>query len=1220
MASSSIIMLSNVSMERLYLSQPPAWTDLQRLPFSLGQQQQDTRSSQQIIRTCYDKLLHHMYDMNSSSTTTVNQINEQLELAAEYCQLKNFHDGNAVYLHSDQFYLEIKFDSTAHVPQHVSICFTDEQQVNSDSYVCSRMLKALNEKQYKLFREHLNGYANLFTLSAPTMNNDRRIGSTAYKILQQDIERLSKTDGYGTLLEGFEPTCEGLPMRIKFNDKIKTDPLLPNNVRIIIVPSNNQHFLPMKSSIYMDEKTNTIQLDTSLKSNLLATGHFALEFDENQSPFTFLLSYAQEISQLTNINSFISNVKSFNYLSTIIPKTKSFSQYQWYISHDQLAISIRRIPFTNLKQLIRILNLIRQQIYLTKYFNYYFNNDYDHDRMEDDSSNEIYLELSFLSSTILSITCAQSYRLSTFLLQMSNINTLPLLINRQQQKEIYLTNDKCSLLKLIESILKVDNLNKDSFESIMDFKPANQPQEQTNNATNPSKINRRLSCGPPAKPTWRRATTLRRMQPACLTLASIETVEEKIDDEPFIDDDVNQNITTEPFDDDDNDPFPESPDQQSLHHQQILPKPSSNPYPSSLSRCTSVSSTQSISTPPTFGLSPSTPYPGGKNNPNGNIFFPLGKQVSVPEHSPVTSPIIMGAFDPLSFLPTNTASSNPMSSNDPNIKTQKKKRRRSEHSTDDFIQSLNSTSNDNRSPILTTKLTSSGGDQSNIKRGKKPMDKNPQQQQQQQIARPKSAFKVTDSPTTGLISQQSLTSSDETQNELKSLKVVIKRVGDSGSTSNDESQQQIIKQRKKQQQNMANATGTLPTTVRKLPSSNSSGGSSPSVLLKSESIDMSQLNVDINSNTMMTLSDGMQVSRERSRPSSSQLNLSAPLSSSVSSQPRSTAPQPPIVLKIQRSKVYPGQEPSSLNPSSTLSTVTATTPTTNNTPSSLKEASKPRARSIPSGTNTNKQSVTSPPLLAAKLTSPSTATANNPLAPPISVNPSFRIPRKSSSQEVAAKLKVEPIAPASNASPALPKTPLLPTPVVRPPPPPSQIGSWQSPPTQQPSRFHQSRPRSSWSQQQAPRGRAPITPPNVSALNSGHTSLPNFAQQPRSILKKPSSNENPASDSIYMSSSDLPGLNEQRAGANFAAPPPPPSRTSTSPGMYDDNDDDSSPQAQLVIDTSSNTTNNVLLPYTIVPGSTSGAMDSFDQQHENNTMMNSSQQQHIVDDSLSNID
>ncbi len=44
-----------------------------------------------------------------------------------------------------------------------------------------------------------------------------------------------------------------------------------------------------------------------------------------------------------------------------------------------------------------------------------------------------------------------------------------------------------------------------------------------------------------------------------------------------------------------------------------------------------------------------------------------------------------------------------------------------------------------------------------------------------------------------------------------------------------------------------------------------------------------------------------------------------------------------------------------------------------------------------------------------------------------------------------------------------------------------------------------------------------------------------------------------------MPSSELPGLNEQRAATNFPAPPPPP-RTNTSPGMYDDNDDDSSPQ------------------------------------------------------------
>jgi hypothetical protein len=146
-----------------------------------------------------------------------------------------------------------------------------------------------------------------------------------------------------------------------------------------------------------------------------------------------------------------------------------------------------------------------------------------------------------------------------------------------------------------------------------------------------------------------------------------------------------------------------------------------------------------------------------------------------------------------------------------------------------------------------------------------------------------------------------------------------------------------------------------------------------------------------------------------------------------------------------------------------------------------------------------------------------------------------------------------------------PTTPLAVRPSLPPPPPPpSQIGSWQSPPTQQPSRFHQNRPlRASWSQQQPPppRGRTPVTSPSVTALNSGHTSLQNFSQPPRSILKKPPPNENSTSDLLYMSSSDLPGLNEHRAATNFAAPqPPPPPRTNTSPGVYDDNDDDSSPQ------------------------------------------------------------
>jgi hypothetical protein len=84
------------------------------------------------------------------------------------------------------------------------------------------MLKALNEKQYKLFREHLNGYANLFTLTAPNMNNDKRIGYTSYRILQQDLERLAKTETYGKLFEGFQPIFEGLPMRIKLEDQGKS--------------------------------------------------------------------------------------------------------------------------------------------------------------------------------------------------------------------------------------------------------------------------------------------------------------------------------------------------------------------------------------------------------------------------------------------------------------------------------------------------------------------------------------------------------------------------------------------------------------------------------------------------------------------------------------------------------------------------------------------------------------------------------------------------------------------------------------------------------------------------------------------------------------------------------------------------------------------------------------------------------------------------------------
>ncbi len=116
------------------------------------------------------------------------------------------------------------------------------------------------------------------------------------------------------------------------------------------------------------------------------------------------------------------------------------------------------------------------------------------------------------------------------------------------------------------------------------------------------------------------------------------------------------------------------------------------------------------------------------------------------------------------------------------------------------------------------------------------------------------------------------------------------------------------------------------------------------------------------------------------------------------------------MLKIQRSKVYPGQDQSSS--STPTGPTTAAPPPPSQTPNSIqnsiKEALKHRPRSMPSGANTNKPHVTSPPILAAKLTSPSTGATNNPLAPSPSVAGLFRIPRKSSSQEVTVKPKIEP--------------------------------------------------------------------------------------------------------------------------------------------------------------------------------------------------------------------
>jgi hypothetical protein len=65
------------------------------------------------------------------------------------------------------------------------------------------------------------------------MNIDKRISYTAYKLLQQDFERSAKTDVYGKLLEGFQTVCEGLPMRIKFDDNRKFSLMEKNCISLV---------------------------------------------------------------------------------------------------------------------------------------------------------------------------------------------------------------------------------------------------------------------------------------------------------------------------------------------------------------------------------------------------------------------------------------------------------------------------------------------------------------------------------------------------------------------------------------------------------------------------------------------------------------------------------------------------------------------------------------------------------------------------------------------------------------------------------------------------------------------------------------------------------------------------------------------------------------------------------------------------------------------------
>ena len=157
------------------------------------------------------------------------------------------------------------------------------------------------------------------------------------------------------------------------------------------------------------------------------------------------------------------------------------------------------------------------------------------------------------------------------------------------------------------------------------------------------------------------------------------------------------------------------------------------------------------------------------------------------------------------------------------------------------------------------KIQTGTGDVSAHKRIKKGSEKPSQSGGGSTLVRQKSGFKVSDSPSQSLVSQTSLTSSDETGGDNKPLKVVIKRLGEPANPSNDETQQ-LTKQRKKSvsQQPQGNLTGTVIPGSRKLASNPSPVASSPSVLIKSDSFDGSQISTDLNPSSFMPSNDGSQ--------------------------------------------------------------------------------------------------------------------------------------------------------------------------------------------------------------------------------------------------------------------------------------------------------------------------------------------------------------------------
>ncbi|CAF0857000.1 unnamed protein product, partial [Didymodactylos carnosus] len=584
----------NLSLERLYLTPPPSWSDLLRHVQQRANNSNNTKTNlNQQLHKCYEKLLSHLYltETNSSSLINTTSIisNEylynQLELAAQYCNLKLFKDSSNLYFHCDQFFIEINFNEEEKL-QTVNICITDSSTtatsttttngIGGEKLSCPHMCQALKSQNYSLFRQHLNGYMSMYCL---TENDSKRLGYKALKVLEYDLVLLHKQNIYKQL-QRFQLSCEGLPMRIRLNEKetdeeTKIDNLMDNVhdscplyilINLCPSPTSKRYLLAHKSIIkfHINRLSSTNNLmDVSVNSNitfvpqtlensLLLPGYFVLEF---RRPFLILSSIVDDIKILTNIDNY-SSLITLQYLQTMM-KTNLNEDINYYLSEDMTAIQVKQIPFTNLSQLLQIMKLIQKQyqfnLLLHECFTRQQNSENSMQSDEgDEESDKITCELCLLTLDSLSVSCCRSNCLYTFILNLSNPYNPKIISTHQKEDQLEFLRHQ-SILELIHFVLRrqkqlqrsqqshnlqlsstvVNTAHNMSLQSLQSqssdqySKLISSPSNNTAAIAEPNKpdqpssnlcVTRRLSSGT-SRPQWRTINSLKRSQP-CMTISN----------------------------------------------------------------------------------------------------------------------------------------------------------------------------------------------------------------------------------------------------------------------------------------------------------------------------------------------------------------------------------------------------------------------------------------------------------------------------------------------------------------------------------------------------------------------------------------------------------------------------------------------------------------------------------------------------------------------------